>query len=132
MKTLLQPKFILLFVFLVAAFFLLRREFEGEKDVLIAGDQSGKVCPVHNILLKLDTVEVHIRKEEPDSTYFAAEKKYFPMAQDTFFLLPLFPPSRSIRKSRTFRGMWWRNIIQRKLSGVLRMRRLLLRFKFPN
>jgi hypothetical protein len=105
MKTLLQPKFILLFVFLVAAFFLLRREFEGEKDVLIAGDQSGKVCPVHNILLKLDTVEIHIRKEEPDSTYFAAEKKYFPMAQDTFYLLQWFQDDE--HKNLTRAQIWY-------------------------
>jgi hypothetical protein len=87
MKKLLQPKYILIFAFLVAAFFLLRKEFEGEKDVLITGDQSGKVCPVHNIRLILDTVEIHIRKEEPDSAYFAIQKKYFPRAEDTLYLL---------------------------------------------
>jgi hypothetical protein len=87
MKKLLQPKYIILFIFLIAAFFLLRKAFEGEQDVLIAGDQSNTVCPVHNIHLKLDTVEIHIRKEEPDSAYFVIQKKYFPFAQDTLYLL---------------------------------------------
>src|SRR5579872_572864 len=90
MKKLLQPKYILLFIFLVAAFFLLRKQFEGAHDVLIAGDQSNTVCPVHHIKLKMDTVGIYIRKEEPDSSYFANEKKYFPFAQDTFYLIEWF------------------------------------------
>ncbi|MFI5263285.1 MAG: hypothetical protein ACHQM6_02080 [Candidatus Kapaibacterium sp.] len=90
MKKLLQPKFIILFLFLVAAFFLLRKQFEGAHDVLIAGEQSNARCPVHNIKLKMDTVGIYIRKEEPDSTYFAVQKKYFPLAQDTFYLLEWF------------------------------------------
>ena len=105
MKTLLQPKYIILFIFLIAAFFLLRKAFEGEQDVLIAGDQSNSVCPVHNIHLKLDTVEIHIRKEEPDSAYFAIQKKYFPMAQDTFYLLQWFQDDE--HKNLTRAQIWY-------------------------
>jgi hypothetical protein len=105
MKKLLQPKYIILFVFLIAAFFLLRKEFEGENDVLIAGDQSNALCPVHNIHLKLDTVEIHIRKEEPDSAYFAIQKKYFPMAQDTFYLLQWFQDDE--HKNLTRAQVWY-------------------------
>ena len=87
MKTLLQPKYILIFIFLVAAFFLLRKQFESSEDVLRTGDQSNTTCPVHNIKLKLDVVPIAVRKEEPDSSYFAIQKKYFPRALDTLFLL---------------------------------------------
>jgi hypothetical protein len=99
MKNLLQPKYILIFVFLVAAYFLLRKQFEGSHDVLIAGDQSNALCPVHNIKLKLDTVGIYIRKDEPDSAYFAIKKK-FPMAQDTFFLLQWFQDDEHKNLSR--------------------------------
>jgi len=105
MKKLLQPKYILLFVVLVAAFFLLRKQFEGSHDVLIAGDQSNALCPVHGIKLKLDTVEVHIRKEEPDSAYFAIQKKNFPMAQDTFYLLQWFQDDE--HKDLTHAQIWY-------------------------
>jgi hypothetical protein len=105
MKKLLQPKYILIFVFLVAAFFILRKEFAGEKDVLIAGDQSGKVCPVHNIHLKLDTVEIHVRKEEPDSAFFSIQRKYFPMSQDTFYLLQWFQDDE--HKNLTRAQVWY-------------------------
>src|SRR3954470_23984461 len=87
MKRLLQPKYILIFIFLVAAFFLLRKEFTGSEDILKAGDQSDAVCPVHHIHLKLDVVPIAIRKIEPDSASLAEQKKNFPMALDTFFIL---------------------------------------------
>ena len=87
MKNILQPKFIILFIFLIAAFFLIRKEFKGKQDILIAGDQSNVICPVHGIRLKLDTVLIVVRKEEPDSASIAIQKKYFPFAQDTLFLL---------------------------------------------
>ena len=87
MKRFLQPKYILLFILLVAAFFLLRKQFEGGQDVLKAGDQSDAVCPVHHIRLKLDAVPIIMRKQEPDSSYFFTQKKYFPLALDTFFVL---------------------------------------------
>jgi hypothetical protein len=89
MKALLQPKYILLFIFLIASFFLLRKQFEGNEDILPAGDQSGKVCPVHHIKLKLDVVPIALRKDR-DSEFIALEQKYFPLAQDTFYLLQWF------------------------------------------
>jgi hypothetical protein len=87
MKRFLQPKYILLFIFLVAAFFLLRKEFQPTEDILKAGDQSEKVCPVHHIHLKLDVVPIALRKVEPDSSYIILQKNNFPMALDTFFIL---------------------------------------------
>jgi len=105
MKSLLQPKYIILFLFLVAAFFLLRKQFEGTHDVLIAGDQSNTLCPVHGIKLKLDTVGIYIRKEEPDSAYFAIQKKYFPLAQDSFFLLEWFKDDE--HKDLTRAQIWY-------------------------
>ena len=42
---------------------------------------------MHHIHLKLDVVPIVMRKDEPDSSYFIARKKYFPLALDTFFIL---------------------------------------------
>jgi hypothetical protein len=42
---------------------------------------------VHHIHLKLDIVPIVLRKEEPDSSYFAIQKNDFPLALDTLFLL---------------------------------------------
>jgi hypothetical protein len=86
-KKLLQPKFILLFILVIAAFFLLRKEFSASDDILKAGDQSDATCPVHHIHLKVDVVPIFVRKIEPDSSYFMIQKKYFPLALDTFFVL---------------------------------------------
>lgn len=105
MNKFLQPKYIILFVLLIAAFFLLRRAFEGDKDLLIAGDQKDAVCPVHNIHLKLDTVQIFVRKEETDSSYFAVQRKYFPMAQDTFYLLQWFQDD--LHKNVTRAQIWF-------------------------
>ena len=90
MKNILQPKYIIIFVLLVAGFFLIRKQLEGSHDVLIAGDQSNALCPVHKIKLKLDTVEIFVRKQEPDSSYSAFQRKNYPMAQDTFYLIEWF------------------------------------------
>ena len=105
MKRFFQPKYILLFFFLIAAFFLLRKEFEPKEDVLIAGDQSDALCPAHHIHLKLDTVQIFVRKEEPDSSYFAIQRKYFPMAHDTFFLLQWFQDDQ--HKNTTRAQVWY-------------------------
>lgn len=90
MKKLLQPKYIIILVLLAASFFIVRNALKTPADILIAGDQSEKLCPVHNIKLKLDVVPIAIHKEEPDSFYIADQKKYFPLAQDTFYLLQWF------------------------------------------
>src|ERR1041385_3675779 len=87
MKSLLQPKFILIFIFLIAAFFLLRKEFVSSDEILKAGDQSDKVCPVHHIHLKVDVVPIMLRTIEPDSSVIAIQKQNFPLALDTFFIL---------------------------------------------
>jgi len=100
MKNILQPKYILLFVLLIAAFFLLRKAFEGHEDVLIAGDQSEALCPIHKIHLKLDTVIIAVRRDEPDSSYIAFQRKNFPMAQDTFYLLQWFQDDEHKNLSR--------------------------------
>lgn len=105
MKRLLQPKYVLLLLLLVAAFFLLRKAFEGHEEVLIAGDQSQAVCPLHNIHLKLDTVIIVVRKEEPDSAYLAFQRTNFPMAQDTFFLLQWFQDDE--HKNLTHAQIWY-------------------------
>ena len=105
MKKLLQPKYILLFVLLIAAFFLLRKAFEPHEDVLIAGDQSQALCPVHNIHLKLDTVIIVVRKDDPDSAYSAFQRKNFPMAQDTFYLLQWFQDDE--HKNLTRAQIWY-------------------------
>mgnify|MGYP001793471233 CR=1 FL=1 len=90
MKKLFQPKYIVILILLAASFFIIRNALKVPNDVLIAGDQSEKFCPVHNIKLKLGVVPIAIRKEEPDSAYFAIQRKNFPLAQDTFFLLQWF------------------------------------------
>ncbi|MEP7233976.1 MAG: hypothetical protein ABI778_01650 [Ignavibacteriota bacterium] len=90
MKKILQPKYLIIFILAVAGFLLLRKQFEPHEAVLIAGDQSEKRCPVHDIKLRLDTVGIYVRKEEPDSAYIALRQKYFPLAQDTFYLLQWF------------------------------------------
>ncbi len=90
MKKLLQPKYILILVVLIAAFFLIKKQFEGDQNVLVAGDQSNKLCPVHGLKLKLDIVPIAVRKEEPDSATIAIRSKNFPFAQDTFYLLQWF------------------------------------------
>jgi hypothetical protein len=105
MKSLFQPKYIVLFILVVAAFFLLRKAFEGQEDILIAGDQSKVRCPVHNVPLKLDTVIIAVRKEEPDSSYIAIQRKYFPMAQDTFYLLQWFQDDE--HKNLTHAQIWY-------------------------
>ncbi|MDP4219337.1 MAG: hypothetical protein Q8916_04880 [Bacteroidota bacterium] len=105
MKNLLQPKYILLFIFCVAAFFLLRKQFEGSHDVLIAGDQSNALCPVHHTKLRLDTVGIYIRKDEPDSAYFALQRRSFPLALDTFYLLEWFQDDE--HKGLTRAQVWY-------------------------
>ncbi len=82
-----RTKIIAFVVVLFAGYFLLRKEFSGISDIAPAADHSQDVCPVHKILLKLDTVIIAVRKNDPDSVYLAAQKQYFPMAQDTFWLL---------------------------------------------
>ncbi len=100
MRKFLQPKYIIFFILLVAAFFLLRKGFEPHEDVLIAGDQSEAICPLHKIHLKLDTVVIAVRKDDPDSSYIVFQKKNFPMAQDTFYLLQWFQDDEHKNLSR--------------------------------
>ena len=104
MKKLLQPKYIIILILLAASFFIIRNALKVPDDVLIAGDQSEKLCPVHTIKLKLDIVPIAVRKEEPDSTYLAIQKKNFPLAQDTFYLLQWFQDDehKNIEKSQVW------------------------------
>lgn len=104
MKKILQPKYIIALILLAAAFFIVRNAMKTPADVLIAGDQSEKLCPVHNIKLKLDVVPIAVRKEEPDSAYIAIQKKNFPLAQDTFYLLQWFQDDehKNIEKSQVW------------------------------
>jgi hypothetical protein len=86
MKKLLQPKVLAILAFAIAVFFVAKNEFKGANDIAPATSQKDVLCPVHKIRLKLDTVMIALEKE-PDSVYAANRAKYFPMAQDTFYLL---------------------------------------------
>jgi hypothetical protein len=89
MKSLLQPKYILLLVVVVAAVFVLKNQLKSTPDVLTTGAKGG-TCPVHGLRLRLDTVPIVVRAVGPDSVTAAYARAHYPMANDSFFLLQWF------------------------------------------
>lgn len=89
MKSFLQPKYILLVIVVVAAFFVIRNQLRSGSDILETGSRGG-TCSLHGVRLRLDTVAIVVRHTEPDSLAAAREHALYPMAQDTFYLLSWF------------------------------------------
>ncbi|MEI8133742.1 MAG: hypothetical protein WCH46_01545 [bacterium] len=87
MKKYRQPKYILLAIFVIIAVILLRKEFSKEDEILKAGDQSEKMCPVHHIPLELGLSPILLQKIDTDSASLTFARQNFPFALDTFYII---------------------------------------------
>jgi hypothetical protein len=105
MKNILQPKYIAILVFVIAGFFIVRNEFKGANDIAPAAPQKQELCPVHNVHLLLDTVKIAIETDVYDSIFAANRVKYFPLAQDTFYLLEWYKDDE--HKNMTRSEVWF-------------------------
>lgn len=105
MKNFLQPKYLAVLAFLIAGFFVVRNEFKGANDIAPAAPHKQELCPIHSVHLRLDTVKIAIESTVSDSAFIANRNKYFPLAQDTFFLLEWYKDDE--HKNMTKSQVWF-------------------------
>src|SRR6185503_18200076 len=104
MRSLLQPKYVLILIVVVAGFFVIKNQIGGTSDVLLTGSKGG-TCQVHGVRLRLDTVRIVVRKQDPDSLTAAEERTLYPNAQDSFYLLQWFADDE--HKNLTRAEVWF-------------------------
>ncbi len=105
MKKFLQLKYLAVLAFLIAGYFVVRNEFKGANDIAPAAEQKQELCPVHNVHLLLDTVKIALETGVADSAFIANRNKYFPLAQDTFYLLEWYKDDE--HKNMTKSQVWF-------------------------